>query len=161
VPKVNTRLQQFFHRDRNQLDPPLLALVVLRSLAGAQQSVFLPLFDPRVPRQQTGLLEHGPELPVELDQGPGDPEPDGFGLPLGPASADPQEDVELVLRLREEERLADDDLVGVQAEIFAVRPRPLVDEQRDVALARTQEDPGDGRFPFTRSVVLDQTLGAS
>lgn len=122
--------------------------MVLRSLAGAQQSVFLPLFDPRVARQQAGRLEHGLELSIELDESPGDAQPDGLGLALGPAAADPEEQVELVRRLREEKRLADDDLVGVQLEIITEGPRPLVDEQRDVALARTQEDAGDGRFPL-------------
>ena len=59
---------------------PRLPLGVLRSLPCLLEPVLLRFLLTGVAREEAGLLQRGPQLRVDLDQGPGDAEPEGTGL---------------------------------------------------------------------------------
>src|SRR6187200_2510639 len=57
-----------------------LPLAELEALAGARQSVLLPLLDPRVAGEQPVFLQRLAQLGVETDERARDAEPDRSGL---------------------------------------------------------------------------------
>ena len=58
----------------------------LGSFSGLLQPVLAPLLHPRIPRQQTGLLQGSPEFIVHLKQRPGDAMTNRACLPGRPAA---------------------------------------------------------------------------
>ena len=108
----------------------------------AQKPVLFSFLDAGIPRQKAGVLQGRLELPVELDERPGDAQPDGFGLTLQPSPADPQEDIQLALGVGQEEGLSDDVFMRIEVKVGGERTGSLVHDQRGIAFPGTQEDPG-------------------
>src|SRR5512139_2808596 len=104
------------------LEVKQLALAELEPAAGALLPVLLALLDPRVARQEAGLLELAPQLGVELAQGPRDAVPDRPRLRADAAAVDRGHDVEAVVRLGDREGLLDDLLQGLDAAEVLVEP---------------------------------------
>src|SRR5207253_89502 len=73
---------------RNTRRPGALPLRVLRSLARLLEAVLAPLLLPRVPPQESRLLEHAARLGIESNQGPRDAEPDRSGLTTDATAAE-------------------------------------------------------------------------
>src|SRR5688572_25111398 len=73
-----------------------LPLGVLRSLAGALETDFLPLLDPRVTRQELSPLQGRAEVLVGAHQSPGDTVAYGPDLTGDPTADDADGDVEPV-----------------------------------------------------------------
>src|SRR3954451_6429695 len=84
-----------------------LALRELEAGPGALLSVLLALLHARIAREETGLLETLAELGIVDLQRARDAVADGAGLSRGTAAVDRDDDVELVRRLGERERLLD------------------------------------------------------
>src|ERR1700674_5811872 len=105
-------------------DDRRLALRVLRSLASSLQPVLLAFLHPGVASQKAGLLEHGPELRVVLDQGAGDAVRDSARLAAGSPTHHLDADVELALRARDpkwsQRRHLEDAAAQVRERVFVV-----------------------------------------
>src|SRR3954468_7626066 len=85
----------------------VLTLAELEPLARSLLAVLLALFDPRVARQESSLLEPLPQFDVVLDQRPRDPESQRACLPGNAAAFDRGEHIELIGRFRHRQRLFD------------------------------------------------------
>ena len=83
------------------------ALGVLRSLAGLLEAVLLRLLLARVAGEEAGLLERGPQLGVELDEGTGDAEAQRAGLAGDAATVERGVDVVGLGGLGEPQRLGE------------------------------------------------------
>src|SRR5690348_1022888 len=110
-----------------------LALGELEARASALLSVLLALLHARIAREETGLLEALAQLEVVDLQRARDAVADRAGLAARAAAVHRDDDVELVDRLRQRQRLLDDHLEHFVAEV--VIERPAVD--RDRARSRT------------------------
>src|SRR6266699_1315322 len=117
-----------------------LPLGVLRCLTGLLQAVLLPLLYPRVPGQETCLLQRRAVLRVHQGQRPGHAEAQRARLPGDAAAGNPGHHIELALRAEGHERLADQLLVHLVREVHV--ERPAIDQP--LARAREDADPGDG-----------------
>src|SRR4029453_1595189 len=129
----------------------LLAFAEREALARASQSVLLPFLHTRVRGEQPVLLQLPAELRVELDERPGDAQPDGAGLAVHPAAGDGGEHVELVTRFREHQGPSDLGPQRVGREIVA----ELAMVHGNRPLAGAKEHAGRGRLAATGGVVLD------
>src|SRR5262245_6341367 len=130
-----------------------LALRELEARASALLPVLLALFHARIAREEPGLLEPLAQLGVVDLQRAGDAVADRAGLPAGTAAVDGNHDVELVGGLGQRQRLLDDHLQHVVAEVLV--ERPLVDG--DLAAALPDVDAGGGRLAPSRPVVFNQS----
>src|SRR6266540_512682 len=97
------------------------ALGVLRSLAGLLEAVLLALDHAGVAGEETALLQLGPQLDVELDQGPGDAVAQRAGLPGDTAAVEAGDDVVALQRVGDPQRLGDDAAVGRVGEVVLER----------------------------------------
>src|SRR5688572_8791926 len=127
-----------------------LALRILRRAAGLVQADLLALDLARVARHEAGLAQRGLQRLVVLDQRAGEPEADRAGLAGDATALDRDVDVELLLELRELERLAHDHARRLAAEERV--ERLAVDDDR--ALARLEEDARGRRLAATGTVIL-------
>src|SRR5439155_25207738 len=89
----------------------------LRSLSGLLAAVVLALLLTRVARGHARLLQSRPRLGVELDQGAGDPETEGTGLPAVATSVQRRVDVVHVVRVGRTQRLRDHHAMGLRREV--------------------------------------------
>src|SRR5207247_1423393 len=87
----------------------------------------------------------------------GDAVADGTSLPARTAAVDGDHDVELVDGLRERERLLDDHLQHVVAEVLV--QRPLIDG--DLSASLTKVHARGGGLPPSRAVVFNQSQNDS
>src|SRR5688572_8156309 len=94
-----------------------LALRELEAGAGALLSVLLALFHARIAREEAGLLEALAKLGVVNLERARDAVANRTGLPARAAAVHRDDDVELVDRLRQRERLLDDHLQHFIAEV--------------------------------------------
>src|SRR5829696_4164475 len=78
--------------------PPRLSLAELEAFARSLLPVLLAFLDARVAGQEPRLLQPLPEFDVELDQRPGDSQPQRAGLAGDAAAGDGRQHVELVRR---------------------------------------------------------------
>ena len=101
---------------------------------------FLRLLLPGVTGEESGLLERGPQLGVELEQRPGDAQAERPGLARHPAAVDGGVDVVGLGGLGQPQRLGDDHPVGGRGEV--VLEGLAVD--RDGPLAGAEADAGHG-----------------
>src|SRR5262245_23331629 len=125
-----------------------LPLRELEALARARLPVLLPLLHPWVAREHPRSLELGPELRVELEEGPGNPVAHGPRLPRQPAAAHVHLDVDLRGRPGKLERLRHDEPQRLARKV--VLERPPVDH--DPSLPRPEEHARDGSLPPPRAV---------
>src|SRR5687768_6369212 len=132
-----------------------LALGELEARPGALLAVLLALLHARVAREEAGLLETLAQLEVVDLQRTGDPVTDCTGLAARAAAVHRDDDVELVDRLRQRERLLDDHLEHFVAEVIV--ESAAVD--RDRARSRTNVHARRRRLPSARSVVFNQSQG--
>src|SRR3954452_18786378 len=107
-----------------------LALAELEALTRAGHAVLLAFLDPRIPRQEPGLLQARSQLEVVGTEGAGDAEADGAGLAGDAAAGRRRDHVELVGGLGEDQGDLDDALVGFDPEGFRERPRVDLDRAR-------------------------------
>src|SRR5215203_154956 len=89
----------------------VLALRVLRRLAGPLQTDLLPLLGARVPREHLGGLERWAKLLVEANERPGDPVPDRTDLTGDTSADDPHGDIKALQGTGQAQRHADLKLV--------------------------------------------------
>src|SRR5262245_27415567 len=129
-----------------------LPLRELEALARARLPVLLPLLHSWVAREHPRPLELGPELGVELEEGPGNAVAHGTRLPRQPAATHVDLDVDLGGRPGELERLSHDESQGLAREV--VLERPPVDD--DPSLSGSQEHARDGGLSSPRAVELHQ-----
>src|SRR5690606_24161921 len=115
------------------------ALRVLGRLAGLLEAVLLGLLLAGVAGEEAGLLEGGPQLGVELGEGPSDAEAQRTGLTGGAAAVDRGVDVVDAGRLGDPQRLGEDHLVGLRREV--VLEGPLVDGDGAGAVGLGGTDP--------------------
>src|SRR4051812_40638228 len=94
-----------------------LALGELEPGAGAFLSVLLALLHARIARKETGLLEPLAQLGVVDLKRARDAVADRSGLPARTAAVHRHDDVELVVRLRQRQRLLDDHLQHFVGEV--------------------------------------------
>src|SRR6185503_11036844 len=132
-------------RRSRQRPPPgvlgLLALGVLRRLAGALEAVLLALLHPRVAGEQARLAQlQAMGLRIELEQRPGDAVADCAGLAADPAALDLDHGVVAAVGVGDAERQLDVRLVDRGAEVLD--QRPTVDH--DLALAGQEPHARDG-----------------
>src|SRR5262249_23133454 len=137
-------------KGRSPGPPPVLAsersglpLRELEALARAGLPVLLSLLHPRVAREHPRPLQLGPELRVELEQGPRDTVTPRARLTRQSAASDVHLHVELGRRARELEWLCHDEPEGLPGKV--VLERPSVD--RDPTLAGPEEHARHGRLP--------------
>src|SRR5687768_1381485 len=130
-----------------------LALGELEARPGALLAVLLALLHARVAREEAGLLETLAQLEVVDLQRTGDPVTDCAGLAARAAAVHRDDDVELVDRLRQRERLLDDHLEHFVAEVIV--ESAAVD--RDRTRSRTNVHARRRRLPSTRTVVFNQS----
>src|SRR5262245_56846553 len=129
--------------------PLSLAFAELEPLARSSESVLLALLDARVRRQETILLQLLPQLRVELHERPRDAEPHRASLSVDAAAVDGCQDVELVARLRQEQRPPHLRTQRIGREVFI--ELPMVDGNG--SLAGAKED-ASGRCLATASGVV-------
>src|SRR4029450_4183121 len=84
------------------------ALGVLGSLAGLLEPVLLALALAGVAGEEAALLQLGPQLDVEVDQGPGDGVAQGAGLAGDPAAVEVGEHVVALEGVGDPKRLGDE-----------------------------------------------------
>src|SRR5512133_1332166 len=118
----------------------VLALRELEALAGAGAAVLLALDRARVARHEAGLLEHRPELRIVVAERAADAVSDRAGLAGEPAALRVHEHVELAHLIDELQRLDEDHLRRLAAEVLV--HRAAVD--RDVARPGRDADARDG-----------------
>src|SRR6266542_2431841 len=125
----------------------VLALGVLRRLAGPLEAVLLALLHPRVARQEAGLAKWQPVgLGVHLQERPSDAVADGPRLAGHAAAFHLDHRVVAALGAGHAERHPDLDLVHGIAEVLV--ERPAVDD--DLAFAGQQPDASDRRLATAR-----------
>src|SRR5690606_2019132 len=95
-----------------------LALAVLGRLAGLLQAVLLRLLLALVAREEARPLERRAHLGVDLDQRPGDAEPQRTGLARHAAAVQRGVDVVGLVGARDAQRLGEDHLVGLGGEVL-------------------------------------------
>lgn len=117
----------------------LLSLGELRCTASALETVFLSFGHSRVSGQEACLLECGAKLCIILKECSGDTVADSTCLAGHAAAVDAADDVELFAGACKSERLADDELEGLKAEIIV--NLSVVDD--DLAGAGIKTDSGD------------------
>src|SRR5207302_2786407 len=96
-------------------------LAELEARARALLAVLLALLLAGIAGQEPGRLEAVAQLAVVLEQGAGDAVADGAGLPGAAAAFDGGDDVELLRRLGEQQRLLDDHLQDFVREVVVQR----------------------------------------
>src|ERR1700677_3070991 len=116
-----------------------LPLGVLGSVAGLLQSVLLRFLLPGVTGQESGLLQCGPQLGVELAQRPGDAQAERAGLTRHPAAVDGHVDGPRLGGLGQPQGLGDDHPVGGGGEVVL----ELLAVDRDGPLTGSDPHPGD------------------
>ena len=121
-----------------------LTFGILRSAPGAPSPVFLSLFDPRIPCQETRFLKNIFELRIVLQEGFRNPVADGDRLARNASSSHIHRDVKLVSSSREFKGLKDDHLTGLSSEIFF--HAPFVNDK--LSLSGFEPHPRDGCLPF-------------
>src|SRR5512146_1759130 len=99
-----------------------LPLAELEALAGARASVLLALDGARIARDEPRLLQDRPELRVQLAQRAGDAVADGARLAREAATPRGDEHVELAHLVDQLERLDQDHLRRLAAEVRVERP---------------------------------------
>ena len=96
-----------------------LALAELRSATSGFETVLLSFLHSRVTGEETGLLQRSAEvLGIVLEQSSGDTVADSTGLTGNTAACNAANDVELLFGTGENERLTNDRLEGIKAEII-------------------------------------------
>src|SRR5687768_16452049 len=95
-----------------------LALGELEARPGALLAVLLALLHARIAREETSLLEPLAQLEVEDLERTGDPVTNRAGLAARTAAVHRDDDVELVDRLRQRQRLLDDHLENFIAKVI-------------------------------------------
>src|SRR5947209_847369 len=131
----------------------LLALRVLRRLAGLFQAVLLALLLAGVAREKAGPLQRDPHLGVEIDEGTGDAEAEGTRLPGHAAAIDRGVDVVDLVGRRGHQGLAQHHAMGLGGEV--VLDGSAVDH--DLAGAGADADAGHGLLAAAGR--LDEGLG--
>src|SRR6185312_2678147 len=134
---------------------PSSALAVLEALAGARLTVLLALLLARVPRQEARALDGAALLGVERDERARDPVAHRFRLGALAAARAGRPDVELVGRLDELERLAQDHARGLALEVIV--DREAVDDDRSGA--GLEPDAGDGGLALAGGVRAGISCG--
>ena len=94
------------------------ALAELRSATGGLQAVLLSFFHSGVAGHETGSLQSGAVLGIQSDQGTGNAVTDGTGLTGNAAASNGNNDVDLAHQIGSSQRLTNDQLQGLQAELF-------------------------------------------
>src|SRR5918912_3769156 len=111
----------------------------LEALARALLSVLLAFFDARVARDEPRMLQGRAQVGVEFDERARDAVADRAGLACWPASIHVDENVKLVRRLGQLQRLADNHaqrlvrkilLEGFAIDLDFARARPQIDARR-------------------------------
>src|SRR5215212_10434053 len=97
------------------------ALGVLGGLAGLLEPVLLALDLAGVAGEEATLLQLGPQLDVEVDQGPGDGVAQGAGLAGDPAAVEVGEHVVALEGVADPQRLGDEPAVGRVGEVVLER----------------------------------------
>ena len=97
----------------------LLSLGELRRATSGLEAVLLSFLHSRVTGEETGLLQRSAEvLGIVLEQSSGDTVADSTGLTGNTAACNAANDVELLFGTGENERLTNDRLEGIKAEII-------------------------------------------
>src|SRR5699024_2973800 len=126
------------------------ALGELRSATGSLEAVLLALLHARIAGQVAGLLQDGAVLLVLLQHGAADAVADGAGLAGNAAAGHADHHVELILDAQQDQRSADDQLQGLQAEV--VVQITVVDG--DLAGAGVHANAGNGILTTTSAVEI-------
>src|SRR2546423_8475479 len=130
---------------------PTLLFAALQALARASHAVLLAFLDARIGREQPVLLQLLPQLRVVLDERARDRQPHRAGLSVLAAAGDRREDVELLARLRQEQRPPDLRPQRVGREVFV--ELSVVDG--DGALDGAEENACGGCLATARCVIFD------
>lgn len=77
------------------------------------ETVFLSLCHTRIAGQESSSLESGAEFLIGFDQGSGNPQPDGSGLPGHPTTSYPADDVKTSGAVRQLHGLQNDKPAGL------------------------------------------------
>src|SRR5205085_4812968 len=134
-----------------------LALGELETSASTALTVLLALLHARIPREETSLLETLAQFDVVDLKRAGDAVTNGAGLAGRSAAVDRDDHVELVDRLSERERLLDDHLQHIVAEVVV----EFAAVDGDLAAAWTHVHASRRCLAATRSVVFNQSQESS
>ena len=124
-------------------------LRVLETSTGPLTAVFLPLFGPRIPSQESSLSKQGAKIFIEFEKGTRNSEAEGSCLPTRSSSLNIGLDPETVHKICRLERPLSPDTIGLPGKV--ILERSLIDEQ--ILFAFNEPDAGYRFFPSPRRIV--------
>ena len=123
----------------------------LRRAASCLQAVFLSFLHSRVTGQEASGFQRGTEFGVDAQQSAGNAMTDGAGLAGHAAALDGADDIDLADQIGRSQRLTDDHLQGIQAEIII--DITAVDGD-GAGAALIDADTGNGGFTTAGAVLI-------